>query len=103
MLACDLCEHYTSTFAGTGAKGQLVAPRKDVALRYKEIVDAEVEKLARPAFRADTVASRTAKTMREKWEENPAFCERFSGILQRLIGDYRRKRISDAQYLAPGP
>jgi type I restriction enzyme, R subunit len=66
----------------------------------KERFDAEVQKLEGSASRADTIASRTAKTIREKWEEDPAFYERFSRILQRLIEDFRNKRISDAQYLA---
>ncbi|MPN03761.1 hypothetical protein SDC9_150995 [bioreactor metagenome] len=66
----------------------------------KERFDAEVEKLEGSASRADTIASRTVKTIREKWEEDPAFYERFSRILQRLIEDFRNKRISDAQYLA---
>jgi type I restriction enzyme, R subunit len=66
----------------------------------KERFDAEVEKLEGDASRADTIASRTAKTIRENWEQDPAFYERFSRILQRLIEDYRSKRLTEAQYLA---
>lgn len=66
----------------------------------KERFDAEVQKLESTASRADTIFSRTEKTIREKWEEDPAFYERFSRILQRLIEDYRAKRLTDAQYLA---
>ena len=66
----------------------------------KERFDAEVEKLESTASRADTIASRTAKTIREKWDEDPAFYERFSRLLQRVIDDYRARRLTDAQYLA---
>lgn len=66
----------------------------------KERFDAEVEKLGSDASRADTIASRTAKTIRENWAEDPAFYERFSRILQRIIEDYRAKRLTEAQYLA---
>ncbi len=66
----------------------------------KERFDAEVEKLKSESSRADTIASRTAKTIRENWQEDPAFYERFSRILQRIIEDYRTRRLTDAQYLA---
>jgi len=39
MIAWDLSLHYTSTYQGTGLKGQLVTPDKETALRYKEFLD----------------------------------------------------------------
>jgi type I restriction enzyme R subunit len=39
MRAFDISEHYRSTWQGTGFKGQLVAPDKSTALRYKQFLD----------------------------------------------------------------
>jgi type I restriction enzyme R subunit len=39
MRAFDVSEHYRSTWQGTGFKGQLVAPNKVSALKYKEYLD----------------------------------------------------------------
>ena len=70
-----------------------------VSIFDRERFEAEVEKLESKASRADTIAHRTAKTMREKWDEDPTFYERFSTLLQRLIDDFRFRRISDSEYL----
>jgi len=37
--AFDISEHYRSNFQGTGLKGQLVAPDKKTALKYKQSLD----------------------------------------------------------------
>lgn len=39
MIAWDVALHYAMTYQGTGMKGQLVAPDKATALRYKECFD----------------------------------------------------------------
>ena len=39
MIAWDVSLHYTSTYQGTGLKGQLVAPDKRTALLYKQFLD----------------------------------------------------------------
>lgn len=42
VVACrafDISEHYRSNFQGTGLKGQLVAPDKKTALKYKQELD----------------------------------------------------------------
>ncbi len=37
--AWDISEHYTTNFQGTGFKGQLVAPSKLIAIKYKNYLD----------------------------------------------------------------
>jgi type I restriction enzyme R subunit len=59
----------------------------------------EVEKIQGTAAKADTIASRTQKTISEKIKEDPVFYERFSQMLKKAIEDFRNKRISDAEYL----
>ena len=51
------------------------------------------------AAKADKIASRTAKHISEKMEEDPAFYKKFSQMLKETIADYEAKRISEAQYL----
>jgi len=39
MIAWDVSLHYAMTYKGTGLKGQLVAPRKETAIQYKQFLD----------------------------------------------------------------
>jgi type I restriction enzyme R subunit len=38
-IAWDVSEHFAKNWKGTGCKGQLVAPRKETAIRYKQFLD----------------------------------------------------------------
>ncbi|MFU8861386.1 MAG: type I restriction endonuclease subunit R [Cyclonatronaceae bacterium] len=51
------------------------------------------------ASRADTIAHATKRTITEKMDEDPAFYEKFSKLIQQAIDDFRAKRISDLDYL----
>lgn len=64
-----------------------------------EAFDKEVEKAVGPAAKADTIASRTLRTIHERMDEDPIFYRKFAELIQQAIEDYRRKRISDAEYL----
>jgi len=52
------------------------------------------------AAKADTIAHATKKTIIEKMDEDPAFYEKFSQLIQKAIDDFRAKRISDLDYLS---
>jgi type I restriction enzyme R subunit len=39
MIAWDVSLHYSTTYQGTGLKGQLVTPDKETALKYKHFMD----------------------------------------------------------------
>jgi len=56
-------------------------------------------KQPRTAAKADTIAHATKKVITEKMDEDPAFYEKFSIMIQRAIEDFRAKRISDLDYL----
>ncbi|EHQ30040.1 type I restriction endonuclease subunit R [Mucilaginibacter paludis] len=58
----------------------------------------EVENTTGKAAKADKIASRTAKHISEKMDEDPAFYKKFSQMLKETIADYEAKRISEAQY-----
>ncbi len=47
---------------------------------------------------ADTITHATRKAINEKLEEDPAFYERFSKLIQQAIDAFRAKRISDLEY-----
>lgn len=51
------------------------------------------------ASRADAIAHATKKVATERMEEDPAFYEKFSKLIQQAIDDFRAKRISDQEYL----
>ena len=65
----------------------------------KEKFQQEVENTTGKAAKADKIASRTAKHITEKMEEDPAFYKKFSQMLKETIADYEAKRISEVQYL----
>ena len=48
---------------------------------------------------ADAIAHATKKVITEKMEEDPAFYERFSKLIQQAIDDFRAKRLSESEYL----
>ena len=51
------------------------------------------------ASKADTIAHATKKVITEKMDEDPAFYEKFSKLIQRAIEAFKAKRISDLDYL----
>ncbi len=65
----------------------------------KERFQQEVESATGEAAKADTIASRTAKHITEKMDEDPAFYKKFSDMLKEAIADYEAKRISELKYL----
>ncbi|MFN3998595.1 HsdR family type I site-specific deoxyribonuclease [Algoriphagus sp.] len=65
----------------------------------KDKFQQEVENTTGKAAKADKIASRTAKHIAEKMDEDPAFYKKFSQMLKETIADYEAKRINEAQYL----
>ena len=51
------------------------------------------------AAKADTIAHATKKVTNEKMDEDPAFYENFSKLVQQAIDDFKARRISDLDYL----
>jgi type I restriction enzyme R subunit len=66
----------------------------------KEKFQQEVENTTGKTAKADKIASRTAKHITEKMDEDPAFYKKFSQMLRETIAEYEAKRISEAQYLS---
>lgn len=51
------------------------------------------------ASKADTIAHATKRSISENMDEDPAFYERFSKLIQDAIDDFKARRISDLEYL----
>jgi len=51
------------------------------------------------ASKADTIAHATKRTLSENMDEDPAFYEKFSKLIQEAIDDFKAKRVSDLEYL----
>lgn len=51
------------------------------------------------AAKADAIAHATKKAITENMDEDPAFYEKFSKLIQQAIDDFKAKRISDLEYL----
>ncbi|MBL8527281.1 MAG: HsdR family type I site-specific deoxyribonuclease [Burkholderiales bacterium] len=51
------------------------------------------------AAKADMIAHATKRAITEHLDEDPAFYEKFSKLIQQAIDDYRARRISDLEYL----
>lgn len=66
----------------------------------KEKFQQEVENTTGKVAKADKIASRTAKHISEKMDEDPAFYKKFSKMLIDTIAEYEAKRISEAQFLS---
>jgi type I restriction enzyme R subunit len=65
---------------------------------FKQVVEDQGEAKA-TAAKADMIAHATKKAISERLEQDPAFYEKFSKLIQQAIDDFRAKRISDLEYL----
>ncbi|GEN36593.1 type I restriction endonuclease subunit R [Aneurinibacillus danicus] len=59
----------------------------------------ELERLDSKRAKADAIRTRLTKSIRTKWDENPAYYKRFSERIQEAIQAYKDQRISEAEYL----
>lgn len=65
----------------------------------RDAFEREVQKVDSAKGKADMIISRTKKTISEKWDEDPKFYKRFSRMLDKILEEYRKKRLSDAERL----
>ncbi len=84
------------THVGTGAV-ETITPLIDIF--NKDAFEKELTKLPNAAARADTIAHRTARTIHERMQEDPAFYKRFSELLIAAIAAFRKERIKANEYL----
>lgn len=67
---------------------------------FKQVVeDQGVGKEKSLGAKADMIAHATKRAINERLEQDPAFYEKFSRLIQQAIDEYRAKRLSDMEYL----
>lgn len=66
----------------------------------KDAFRKEVEEATGAASKADLIAHRTRKSIKEKMAEDPAFYKKFSEMLEDVIRAWREKRLSDVEFLS---
>ena len=59
----------------------------------------EVKRVDNPRSKADTIRTRLGKSISEKWDENPSYYKKFSERIEKVLEDYKNKRISEVDYL----
>lgn len=84
------------THVGTG-EVEKITPL--VNIFDKDAFAREVAKLPNAAAKADTIAHRTARTIHDRMQEDPAFYKRFSELLKETIAAFREERIKANEYL----
>jgi len=84
------------THVGTGEVEQITPL---VNIFDKDAFEKELDKLPGAAAKADTIAHRTARTIHDRMQEDPAFYKRFSQLLQEAIQAFREQRIRANEYL----
>jgi type I restriction enzyme R subunit len=60
----------------------------------------ELEKLGSDSSKADAIVGQMKRTISEKWDENPAFYQKFSEMLTEIIAKWRNDRRLEKEYLA---
>ena len=60
----------------------------------------EVKRIDNNRSKADTIRTRLGKSISERWGENPAYYKKFSERIEKVLEDYKNKRISEADYLS---
>ncbi|MCL5883255.1 MAG: HsdR family type I site-specific deoxyribonuclease [Actinobacteria bacterium] len=84
------------THVGTG-EIEKITPL--VSIFDKDAFNEEVAKLPGAAAKADTIAHRTARTIHERMQEDPAFYKRFSQLLKETIEAFHEERLKANEYL----
>lgn len=91
-----LMQNLLDTHLSVARLKQITAP---VDILNKTDLEHELEELGTARAKADAIVSRMTKSISEKYDENPAYYESFSKLIEDTLKSYREKIISDAEYL----
>ncbi|WP_252244085.1 HsdR family type I site-specific deoxyribonuclease [Clostridium sp. ZBS14] len=62
----------------------------------KESIDKELERIKNPRSKADAIMTRLNKSISEKYDENPAYYQKFSDRIEKVLEEYKNRRVSEA-------
>lgn len=91
-----LMQNLLDTHLSVAGLKQITAP---VDILNKTDLEKELEELGSARAKADAIVSRLTKSISEKMDENPAYYQSFSKLIEETLKSYREKIISDAEYL----
>lgn len=91
-----LMQNLLDTHLSVAGLKQITAP---VDILNKTDLEHELEELGTARAKADAIVSRMTKSISEKYDENPAYYESFSKLIEDTLKSYREKIISDVEYL----
>ena len=74
---------------------EIVRLTDQVSILDTKAFENELEKVVGAKAKAETIASRTAKHINERMDEDPVFYKKLSELIQQTISDLRAMRISD--------
>lgn len=80
-------------------EGEILKITELVNIFDKEKREAEVERIVGKAAKADHIASRTAKAINVKMNDDKIFYTKLSTLIKEAIEDYHQHRINEAEYL----
>lgn len=79
--------------------GEVEIVVRPVSIFDRDAFQHEIDQLGNPASKAHTIANRVKRAITEHLEEDPAFYERFSKLLQDAIERFEQQRLDDAAFL----
>lgn len=74
---------------------EIIRLTDQVSILDTKAFENELEKVVGAKAKAETIASRTAKHINERMDEDPVFYKKLSELIQQTISDLRAMRISD--------
>lgn len=74
---------------------EIIRLTEQVSILDTKAFEVELEKVIGTKAKAETIASRTAKHISERMDEDPIFYKKLSELIQQTISDLRAMRISD--------
>lgn len=74
---------------------EIIRLTEQVSILDTKAFESELEKVVGTRAKAETIASRTAKHISERMDEDPIFYKKLSELIQQTISDLRAMRISD--------
>jgi type I restriction enzyme R subunit len=80
------------------AAEQVIKITSPVDILDKTDFENELNKLGSNRSKADAIRTRMTQRIHFKYNENPAYYKKFSERIQEIIDEYKRNRISDADY-----
>lgn len=78
---------------------EIIRLTEQVSILDGEAFERELQKVVGDRAKAETIASRTARHITERMDEDPVFYKRLSELIQETIADLRAKRIYEAEAL----